>query len=70
VKPGREGPTVLVQLRGGLQRPNRTVTPVGTKTIRMAGGATCIDNALDTSSMAMSRTFHCHHREKASKGSV
>jgi hypothetical protein len=27
--------------------------------IRMAGGAACIDNVTDTSSMAMSRTFHC-----------
>jgi hypothetical protein len=43
---------------------------MGTITIRMVGGAACIDNALDTSSMAMSRTFHYRHRENASKGAV
>jgi hypothetical protein len=43
---------------------------MGTTTIRMARGAACIDNASDTSLMAMSRTFHCHHKEKASEGSV
>jgi hypothetical protein len=48
---------VLVQLRGGLQSPNRVVSPVGTTTIRMAGGATCIDNASDTTSTALSRVF-------------
>jgi hypothetical protein len=57
VKPGREGPTVPVQLHGGLRRPNMTVTHAGTTTIRMAGGAACIDNAPDTSSMAISKTF-------------
>jgi hypothetical protein len=57
VKPGREGPTVPVQLCGGLRSPNKTVTTAGTTTIRMVGGAVCIDNAPDTSSMAMSRTF-------------
>jgi hypothetical protein len=57
VKPSGEGPTVLVQLRGGLRNPNRTVTPVGTTTIHMAEGATCIDNASDTSSTALSRIF-------------
>jgi hypothetical protein len=36
VKPGGEGLTILVQLRGGLRSPNRTVTPVGTTTVRMA----------------------------------
>jgi hypothetical protein len=56
--PGREGSTIPVQLRGGLQSPNRTVTPAGTTTIRMAGGATCIDNAFDTTSTALSRIFH------------
>jgi hypothetical protein len=70
VKLGREGPTVPVQLRGDLRSPNMTVTPAGTTTIRMAGGAACIDSAPDTSSMAMSRTFRCCHREKASEGSV
>jgi hypothetical protein len=45
VKLGSGGPTVLVQLRGGLQTPNRTVTQVGSTTIRMTGGAACIDNA-------------------------
>jgi hypothetical protein len=35
---------------------NKTITPVGTTTIRMAGGAICIDNASDTSSTA-SRIF-------------
>jgi hypothetical protein len=57
VKPGKEGPTVMVQLCGGLKSPNRTVTPAGTTTIRMAGGATCIDNASDTSSTALYRIF-------------
>jgi hypothetical protein len=57
VELGREGPTVPVQLRGGLRSPNRTVTPAGTTTIRMAGGAKCIDNSSDTSSIALSRIF-------------
>jgi hypothetical protein len=70
VKPGRKGPTIPVQLRGGLRSPNRTITPAGTTTIRMAEGITCIDNVLDTSLMAMSRTFRCHNKEKASEGSV
>jgi hypothetical protein len=48
---------VLVQLRGGLQSPNRIVTPVGTTTICMVGGATCIDNVFDTTSTALSRIF-------------
>jgi hypothetical protein len=52
VKPGREGPTIPVQLCGGLRSPNKTVAPAGTTTIYMAGGAACIDNAPDTSSMA------------------
>jgi hypothetical protein len=59
VKSGREGPTVPVQLRGGLCSPNRTVTPMGTTIVSMAGEATCMDNAPDTTSMAMSRTFRC-----------
>jgi hypothetical protein len=67
---GREGPTVSVQLRGGLQSPNRTITPTGTTTIHMAGGAAYIDNAPDTSLMAMFRTFPCCHREMASEGSA
>jgi hypothetical protein len=58
VKPGREGPTIPVQLRGGLRNPNRTGTPTGTTTICMAGGTTCIDNASDTSSIVLSRIFH------------
>jgi hypothetical protein len=70
VKPGRVRPTVPVQLHGGLRSPNRTVNPTGTTTIRMAGGVVYIDNAPDTSSMAMSRTFRYRHREKASEGSV
>jgi hypothetical protein len=70
VKPGREGPIVPVQLRGGLRSPNMTITPAGTITICMARGAMCIDNAPDTSSMAMFRTFRCRHREKASEGFV
>jgi hypothetical protein len=57
---GREGRTIPVQLHGGLQSPNRTVTHAGTTTICMARGAACIDNAPDTSSMAISRTFCCH----------
>jgi hypothetical protein len=57
VRPGREGPIVLIQLRGGLQSPNRTVTHAGTTTIRMVGGATCIDNASDTMLTAVSRIF-------------
>jgi hypothetical protein len=40
---------------------------MGTTRIRMAGGTTCIDNALDTSSMTMFRTFCCRHREKTSE---
>jgi hypothetical protein len=60
VKLGREGPTVLVQLHGRLRSPNRTVTLASTTTVRMARGAACIDNAPDTSSVAMSRTFRCH----------
>jgi hypothetical protein len=55
VKPGREEPTVLIQLCGGLRSPNRNVTPVGTTTIRMGGGAMCIDNASDTSLTTLSR---------------
>jgi hypothetical protein len=70
VKLGREGPTVPVQLRGGLRSPNRTVIYAGTKTICMARGAACIDNAPDTSSMDVSGTFRCRHREKTSKRSV
>jgi hypothetical protein len=57
VKLGREGHTIPVQLCGGLQSSNRTVTPAGTTTIRMSAGATCIDNASDTSSTALSRFF-------------
>jgi hypothetical protein len=63
-----EGPTVPIQLRGRLRSPNRIVTPAGTTTIRMAGGAACIDNAPDTSSMAMSKTFGHRHREKSLRG--
>jgi hypothetical protein len=70
VKPGREGPTIPVQLRGGLRSPNRTVTHAGTTTIHMARVAACIDNAPDTSSMAMSMTFPYRHREMASEGSA
>jgi hypothetical protein len=70
VKPGREGPTIPVQLCGGLRSLNMTVTPAGTTINRISGGAACIDNALDTSLMAMSRTFGYHHREMASKGST
>jgi hypothetical protein len=70
VKLGREESTVPVQLCGELQSPNMTITPAGTTIIRMAGGAVCIDNTPDTSSMAMFRTFRYHHKEKASEGSV
>jgi hypothetical protein len=70
VKPGREGPTIPVQLRGGSRSPNRVVTPAGTTTIRMDRGAACINNAPNTSSMAISRTFRCRHRKKASEGYV
>jgi hypothetical protein len=52
-----EGPTIPVQLHGGLQSPNRTVTLVGTTTIHMAGGAMCIDNVYDIMSTALSRIF-------------
>jgi hypothetical protein len=45
-------------------------TPMGTTTNLKARGTTCIDNAPDTSSMAMCRTFPCHHREMASEGST
>jgi hypothetical protein len=54
---GKEGPTIPVQLRGGLRSPNRTVTPTDTTAIRMAGSAMCIDNASETSSTALSRIF-------------
>jgi hypothetical protein len=37
---------------------HRTGPSVGTTIVRTVGGAACIDNAPDTSSMAMSRTFH------------
>jgi hypothetical protein len=57
VRPGREGPTVSVQLCCGLQSPNMIVTPTGTTIIRMVGGAMCIDNASDTMSTALSRIF-------------
>jgi hypothetical protein len=36
-----------------------TVTHMGTTIVRMVGGTSCIDNALDTSLMAMSRTIRC-----------
>jgi hypothetical protein len=45
VKPGREGSTIPVQLRGGLRSPNMIVTHMGITTICMAGGAVYIDNA-------------------------
>jgi hypothetical protein len=70
VKSGREGPTIPAQLHGGLRSPNSTVTHTSTTTIRMAEGTACIDNAPNTSSMAMSRTFRCRYTEKASEGSV
>jgi hypothetical protein len=54
---GREEPTILIQLRGGLQSPNMTITHAGTTIVRMAGGATCIDNASDATSTALSRIF-------------
>jgi hypothetical protein len=57
LKLGREGSTVPVQLRGELRSPNRTITPTGTTTICRAGGATCINNASDTSSTTLSRIF-------------
>jgi hypothetical protein len=57
VKPGREGPTIPVQLHGELQSSNRTVTPAGTTIIYMAGGAMCTDNASDTLLIALSRIF-------------
>jgi hypothetical protein len=34
------------------------VTPVGTTTVHMVGGTTCIDNASDTTSTALPRIFH------------
>jgi hypothetical protein len=70
MKTGREGPTVSVQLHGGLQSTNMTVSPTGTTTKCMAKDAASIDNAPDTSSMAMSRTFPYRHREMASEGST
>jgi hypothetical protein len=57
VRPGREGPTIPVQLRGGLQSHNMTVTPVGATTIHMAGGTTYIHNASDITSTTLSRIF-------------
>jgi hypothetical protein len=70
VKLGREGSTVPFQLCGGLRRPNMTVSPTGSTTIRMVGDAVCIDNAPGTSSLAMSKTFPCRHRDVASEGST
>jgi hypothetical protein len=35
VKSSRDGPTIPVQLRGGLGSPNKIVTPVGTTTIHI-----------------------------------
>jgi hypothetical protein len=58
VRLGREGPTVSVQLHGGLQSPNMTITPTGTTIIHIAEGAMCIDNVSDTTSTALSRIFH------------
>jgi hypothetical protein len=57
VKSGREGPTILVHLRGGLQSPNRAVTPAGTTTVHMPEGATYTDNASDTTSTTLSMIF-------------
>jgi hypothetical protein len=57
VKSGREEPTVLVQLYGGLRSPNRTVTTTSATIVNMAGGATCIDNDSDTTLTALSRIF-------------
>jgi hypothetical protein len=45
-----------------------TVTPMGSTTIRMAEGTMFIDNAPDTSSMAMSRAFRCPHRKRPLRG--
>jgi hypothetical protein len=70
VKLGREVPTVPVHLCSGLRSSNMTVTPLGTTTIHMVEGATFIDNAPDTSSIAMSRTFPYRRREIASEGSA
>jgi hypothetical protein len=36
----------------------------------MVGGVACIDNAPDTTTMAMCRTFHCRHMENDTEGSV
>jgi hypothetical protein len=33
VKSGREGPTIPIQLHGGLRNPSRIVTPAGTTTV-------------------------------------
>jgi hypothetical protein len=57
VRSSRKGSTVPVQLRGELQSHNMTVTSVGTTTIHMTEGATCIDNAPDTTSTTLSRIF-------------
>jgi hypothetical protein len=58
VKPVREGPTIPVQLHGGLGIPNRTITHAGTTTICLVEGARCIENASNTSSTVLSRIFH------------
>jgi hypothetical protein len=47
---------------------NKIVSSTCTRTIHLAGGGACIDNALDISSMAMSRTFRCRHAEKPPRG--
>jgi hypothetical protein len=46
------------QLHGGLQSFNRIITPASTTTIRIVGGAMCIDNASNTTLIALSRIFH------------
>jgi hypothetical protein len=43
---------------------------VYTTTFRMPGATVCIENVPDTSSMAMSMTFPCCHREITSERSA
>jgi hypothetical protein len=64
VKPSREGPTVLVQVHGGLRSPYMTITPAGTKNNPYGQGHRVHKQCPHTSSMAMFRTF----RRRTSQG--
>jgi hypothetical protein len=57
VKQSIDGPTVPASYMVDYEALTELLLLWVPQTIRMAGGATCIDNAPNTSSMAMSRTF-------------